>query len=87
MRSPVCLSVCVCPPPQQLLNQLVDFYEIQLGGHAIEGDFDAVLTNLVPSSIPKWRAFKLLRCMQNLHQSTWDHEILYTDNLQRMNNF
>jgi hypothetical protein len=25
------------------LNQLVDFYEIQYGGYAIEGDFDAVL--------------------------------------------
>jgi hypothetical protein len=61
------------------LNQLVDFYEIQQGGHAIEGDLDAVLFNPIPSSIQKWRTFKLLRWMQNLHQSTWDHESLRTD--------
>jgi hypothetical protein len=61
------------------LNQLVDFNEIQYGGHAIEGDLDAVFFNPVPSTIPKWRTFKLLRWMQNLHQSTWDHAILETD--------
>jgi hypothetical protein len=27
--------------------------------------------------LPKWRTFELLRWMQNLHHSTWDHEILY----------
>jgi hypothetical protein len=32
------------------------------------------LYNPVPSTIPKWRTFKLLRWMKNLHQSTWDHE-------------
>jgi hypothetical protein len=42
------------------LNQLVDFYEIQYGGHAIEGDLDAVLFNPVPLTIPNWRTFKLL---------------------------
>jgi hypothetical protein len=61
------------------LNQLIDFYEIQYGGHAIEGDLDAVLFNPVPSTIPKWQTFELLRWMQSLHQSTWEHEILYTD--------
>jgi hypothetical protein len=76
MRSPVSLSVC---PPQYLLNQLVDFYEVQWWGHAIESDLDAVLFNPVPSTIPKWQTFKLLRWMKNLHQSTWDHKILYTD--------
>jgi hypothetical protein len=45
----------------------------------MEGDLDAVLFNPVPSTFPKWRTFKRLRWMQNLHQSTWDHEILYTD--------
>jgi hypothetical protein len=35
--------------------------------------------NPVLSSIPKWRTFKLLRWMQNLHQSTWELEILCTD--------
>jgi hypothetical protein len=58
---------------------LVDVYEIQWGGHAIEGGLNAVLFNPVPSTIPKWWTFRLLRWMQNLHQSTWDHEILYTD--------
>jgi hypothetical protein len=58
---------------------LVDFYEIQHGGHAIEGDLDSVFINPVPSTITKWRTFKLLKWMQNLHQSTWDHESLYTD--------
>jgi hypothetical protein len=61
------------------LNRFVDFYEIQYGGHAIEGDLDAVLSNPVLSTIPKWRTFKLLTWMQNLHQSTWANEILYTD--------
>jgi hypothetical protein len=45
----------------------------------MEDDLDAVLFNPVPSTIPKWRTFRLPRWMQNLHQSTWDHEILYTD--------
>jgi hypothetical protein len=61
------------------LNQLVDFYEIQQGGHAIEGNLETVLYNPVSSTIPKWRTFKLLWWMQNLHQSTWGHGILYTD--------
>jgi hypothetical protein len=39
----------------------------------------SVLFNSVPLTIPKWRTFKLLRWMQNLHQSTWGHKILYTD--------
>jgi hypothetical protein len=51
---------------------------MQYGGHAIEGDLDAVLLNPVTSTIPKWRTFKLLRWMQNMHQSTWDHENVYT---------
>jgi hypothetical protein len=34
----------------QLLNQLVDFYEIQEGGHAIEGNLDAIA-----ATIPKCR--------------------------------
>jgi hypothetical protein len=35
------LSVSVSPP-YQLLNQLVYFYEIQHGSHAIEGDLDTI---------------------------------------------
>jgi hypothetical protein len=61
------------------LNQLVDFYDIQYGSHAIEGDLNAVLFNPIPSTIPKCQTLKLLRWMQNLHQSMWELEILYTD--------
>jgi hypothetical protein len=34
---------------------------------------------IVPSTIPKWWKFILLRWMPNLYQSAWDHEILYSD--------
>jgi hypothetical protein len=50
-------------PLHQPLNQLVDFYEIQEGGHAIEGDLDVIIFNPITSTIPKW-------WMENLHQST-----------------
>jgi hypothetical protein len=75
MRSP---SLCVCPQ-HQLLNQLAHFHEMRYGGHATEGDLDAILFNPVASTIPKWWMFKLLRWMQNVHQSMWDHGILYSD--------
>jgi hypothetical protein len=39
----------------------------------------AMLLNPIASTIPKWRTFRLLRWMQNFHQSTLDHDILYTD--------
>jgi hypothetical protein len=32
-----------------------------------------------PSEYGGGGIFKLLRWMQNLHQSSWDHEILYDD--------
>jgi hypothetical protein len=32
--------------PHQLLKDLVDFYEIQYGDHATEGDLDAVIFNV-----------------------------------------
>jgi hypothetical protein len=71
MRSPSCLCVCVCVcVPYKLLNQLVDFYEIQFGDIAIEGDLDAILFNGVVAIITKWQTFKLLRWVQNLHQPT-----------------
>jgi hypothetical protein len=75
----VCLSVRLSVSSLITLNQLVHFYEIQYGGHAINGNLDAVRFNPVPSTIPKWRTYKRLRWMQNLHQLTWDIEILYTD--------
>jgi hypothetical protein len=33
------------------LNELVDFDDIQQGGHAIEGDFDYVISNSIASTI------------------------------------
>jgi hypothetical protein len=51
------------------LNQSVDFYEIQERGHAIEGDLNAIIFNAAAATIPKWWTFKLLRWIQNLHQS------------------
>jgi hypothetical protein len=56
------------------LNQLVDFHDIQQGGHAIEDDPDAIILNLVTLTVPKWWRLKLLRWMQNLHQSKWEHK-------------
>jgi hypothetical protein len=55
-------------------NQLVDFHEIQQGCYAIKGDIDAIISDLVALTVKKWRTFKLLRWMQNLHQSKWEHE-------------
>jgi hypothetical protein len=31
------------------------------------------------TNFPTWQTFKLLRWMQNFHQPTWDHGILYAD--------
>jgi hypothetical protein len=55
-----------------LFNPLasIDSREIQQGGHAIEGDLTVMLFNPLASNIPKWWTIKLLRWMQNLHQST-----------------
>jgi hypothetical protein len=53
MRSPLCLFLCVSHV--QLLNQLVDFHDIQQGSQAIEGDLDAVPFNPIAATIQKWR--------------------------------
>jgi hypothetical protein len=44
-----------------------------------EGDLNTIIFNPVASTIPKWLMFKLLRQMQNLCQSMWNDNILYTD--------
>jgi hypothetical protein len=49
MKSPSYL----CPLRYQLSNQLAEFYEIQHGSHAIEGDPDAIIFNLVASNVLK----------------------------------
>jgi hypothetical protein len=46
---------------------LIDSHEIHHGDNII----DAIIFNLVTRIITKWRTFKLMRWMQNLHQSTW----------------
>jgi hypothetical protein len=43
------------------MNHMVDFYEIQYGGHAIEGDLEAIIFNAVAATVPKWWTFKLFR--------------------------
>jgi hypothetical protein len=86
MRSPcclpicesICLSVCLYFPTNNIWTSWYTF--VKLGKKTIP--FMVTSTpyfNIVASTIPKWRTFKLLRWMQNLNQSTCDHEILYTD--------
>jgi hypothetical protein len=48
---------------------MVHCYEIQYGGHAIADDLEEIVFDAVAVTIPKWRTFKLLRWMQNLHHS------------------
>jgi hypothetical protein len=43
----------------QLLDLLVDLYEILYGGDYVEVEIGSILLNLVASTIPKWRTFKL----------------------------
>jgi hypothetical protein len=69
-----CQSVCVSH--LWLLNQLVDFHEIPQGGYAIGGDLDAIIFNFIALIVLKWRRFKLLRWVKNLHQSPLDYQSL-----------
>jgi hypothetical protein len=84
MRSPSCLCVC---PPYQLLTQLVDFYEIQYRCHAIEDDLDVIIFNAITVIIPKWRTYKILGWIKNLHLSTQDHKMFILTDLQGINRF
>jgi hypothetical protein len=61
------------------LSQQVDSYETQQEGRVIKGDLDPILFNSVASTITIWRTLRLLRWMQNFHESTWENEILYVD--------
>jgi hypothetical protein len=70
MRSSFYLAVSVCPP-KNLWTKLTDIYETQLRRRAIEYDLDVVLINPLASSFLTRPILKLLRCVQNLHQSTW----------------
>jgi hypothetical protein len=42
--------------------------DILYGGDDTAGDLDAIFFNLVASSIPQWRTFKLLRWVHLLNQ-------------------
>jgi hypothetical protein len=50
-------SVC---PPLIILNRLIDFHEIWSGGNAIQGDFNALIFNPVPSIILIWLKFRFV---------------------------
>jgi hypothetical protein len=48
-----------------------------MGGDGIEYYLDYILFNLVASTIPKWRTFKLLRWVLLLKRLVYLDEILY----------
>jgi hypothetical protein len=62
--------------------QMANFHEIQQGCHAIEGELDSIIHNLVISTVTKWRTFELLRWTQNMHQSKWGHEWLSLETME-----
>jgi hypothetical protein len=33
---------------------MADFYDIQYGGHAIDGDLEAIIFNAVAATVSKW---------------------------------
>jgi hypothetical protein len=49
------------------MNRWVELDEIFYGDDDIEGDLDFILPNPVASTIPKWRTFNLLWCVQLLN--------------------
>jgi hypothetical protein len=60
------LSSCPSvPPPPITFEPVSRFHKIRQTGHAIKGDHNAILSNLVAS-----RTFKLLGGCKNLTQST-----------------
>jgi hypothetical protein len=65
-------------PPSITFEQISTFYEIQHRRHAAGHDLDVMPFNPIASTIPKYMC-RLLRWMQNLHQSTWGHEIMNAD--------
>jgi hypothetical protein len=55
----------------------VDLDEILCGGNDIEDDLDSIIFNVVASTIPKWRTFKLMNWVQLLNRLVDLDEILY----------
>jgi hypothetical protein len=82
MRSPSSL----CLSPLSTVETIDRFYGIHYEDHATEVHLDAIILIKLLKSL-KWRAFELLRWMQNLHQSTWDHDILYVERLSKDEQF
>jgi hypothetical protein len=65
------VNLSICLSFQVTFEVISRFYEIEEGGHAVEGGIDAEHFNPLASTIPKWWTFKLLRWMQNLQESMW----------------
>jgi hypothetical protein len=55
----------------------VDLDEIMYGGDDVEDDIDSIRLNLVASTAPIWRTFKILRWVQLLSRLVDLDEILY----------
>jgi hypothetical protein len=64
IRSSFCLFVGLL---QSTFDPVGRYLRNSVQGHAIKGDLDTIIFNLVASAIPNWRTFRLLRWIQNLH--------------------
>jgi hypothetical protein len=80
-------TVRLCVSPSKSSFETISNYESEYGGYATEGNIDAIGFNHVASTIQTWPTFRLLRWVQNLHQSKWDHEIVMLIYLQMTNDF
>jgi hypothetical protein len=49
---------------------------MQYGSHDIENNVKVRVLNLVALIIPERRTFKLLRCIRNFRQSTWNYDMM-----------
>jgi hypothetical protein len=61
------------------LIRLVDFHEIWYGGHAIQGDLEEVIINLIFSTILNWLRFKVVSWRYDFQPFTamvWDYLIV-----------
>jgi len=74
MGSPFSLAVCSRSITSEPTG---NFHDNKYGGYAIEGDLDAMSFNFAASTFPKLMTFRFLRWIQNLHDSAWNHGILY----------
>jgi hypothetical protein len=66
----VCVSVCVFHTNNLWMNKYIFMILLgrgEGGGYTIESDHDAITSNPVAWTIPKWRKLKLPRLMENMH--------------------